>query len=462
MTAPRPAPDRPAPFRLTRWFAVLGAVVIGALAWANAWVISSFLTDQLFQREASLSREFVQNVLVSDGSLGYLRHPTDAALRARFEGSAAHLTNMRDTLRTNVYGADRVVLWSSDRQLAGRRFDHNDELDEAMHGRLVVHAGRIGSDERGKPEHVGLSPSASFFIETYIPVVDPDTGQLAGVVELYKAPIALSQAIEDGQRRVALVALVGALALYLSLSWLVRRADRTMQLQRKQLIEAETLAAVGEMATAVAHNIRNPLASIRSSAELALELPDEHGEECAHDILRETDRLSARITELLRLANQGGAEARQVTLGALLAGCVAEQAERVERRGQRVVFDNRAPQATTQADPQLLQQVVHSLLANAAEAMAGVPDARPAPAETRVTLSAEPRGPAVIEIHDQGPGMTPELQAQVFRPFFTTKPQGLGLGLPFARRIVQRLGGQLALVSAPGQGTTVRIELPQA
>lgn len=450
-----PALLSPSPFRLTRWFAGLSAVVIGLLALANAWVISSFLTDQLIQREAALTRDFVQNVLVSDGSLDVLRRSEDPELKQRFEGSIVHLTNMRDVLRINVYTADRRVLWSSDRQLIGQRFGHNDELDEALRGDLVVHAGHLGPDERAKPEYVGLPPGATFFVETYVPLVAPGGKPVLGLVELYKVPHALSEAIRDGQRRVAGVALLGAVLLFVSLWWLVARAERTLHAQRAQLIEAETLAAMGELATSVAHNIRNPLASIRSSAELALDSPAEHGEDSARDIVREVDRVSARITELLRVANQGAAEVQRVPLGPLLQACVADHAPAFERRGQTLSLDDRAAGAAVLADANLLRQVVQSLLSNSSEALAGG-------GSCQVRLAGAGKGHVAIEIADTGSGIAPELLAQVFRPFFTTKPQGLGLGLPFARRLVERLGGRLDLSSALGQGTTVRIELPRA
>ena len=104
--SPTPAPR---PFHLLRWFAVLSAIVIALGASVLAWVISSFLTEQMFRREANLSSEFVHNVLVSDGSIAYLKHTNDAALNERFRSTIAHLTNMREVMRTNVYGSDRSV-----------------------------------------------------------------------------------------------------------------------------------------------------------------------------------------------------------------------------------------------------------------------------------------------------------------------------------------------------------------
>jgi two-component system sensor histidine kinase HydH len=293
------AGDHSKPFNLLRWFAWLSPIVIAATALANAWLISNFLNNHLFQREASISREFVQNILVADGSLEFLTRPNDAVLAERFRNTVEHLSSMRDVLRANVFGQDRTILWSSDPQLIGRRFADNDELDDAMKGELVVHAGRITASTQQKREHEGLNPSIEFFVESYIPVKRPDGGQIVGVVELYKAPLALSEAINEGRVQVGLTALGSALLLYLTLFWMIRRADSTIQRQHSRLIEAETLAVVGELTSSVAHNIRNPLSSIRSAAELALEAPTDDCSEQANDIIREVDRISARITEQL-------------------------------------------------------------------------------------------------------------------------------------------------------------------
>lgn len=444
----------PRPFHLLRWFAVLSAIVIALGASALAWVISSFLTEQIFRREATLSSEFVHNVLVSDGSIAYLKHTQDAVLNERFRNTIAHLTNMREVMRTNVYGSDRSVIWSSDASLIGQRFTDNHELDEAMQGELVVEAGRITDDARFKREHQGLSKSAVFFVETYIPIREAAGQPVIGVVELYKAPLALTEAIHEGQWRVAMAAAAGALVLYASLFWLVRRADRTMRRQQQLLRESETLAVIGEMASSVAHNIRNPLASIRSSAELNVDSTDPHAAEGFQDVLRDVDRISSRITELLHMSQQGPTESRHVDLVELVQGCVKEQLASFHRQQQSLEFAAPAPAARVQADPHLMQQALHSVLANASEAM---------PAGRNCVVSVREAGPSwVIEIADEGPGMGADTITQVFRPFFTTKPKGLGLGLPLARRIVERMNGRLTLHSLPGEGTTVTIELPKA
>lgn len=445
--------DTQRPFNLLRWFAWLSPIAILLIALANAWLISNFLNNHLFQREAAVSRDFVQNILLSDGSLEYLSHPDDPLLKVRFSNTIDHLSNMRDVLRANVYSADRTLLWSTDKLLVGRRFAENDELDEAMGGKLVVHAGRIDSAKK-KDEHVGLDHSIRFFVESYIPIVRPGTSGIVGVVELYKAPLALTEAIQEGQLQVGLAAAVSALALYLCLFGLVRRADRIIKRQHAQLLETETLAVVGELTSSVAHNIRNPLSSIRSAAELTLESPMEDCSEQARDIIREVDRISVRITELLRLSEKDAQRVESVDLAALLRECVSEHRPRFEQRGQSLELAAEVNAATITADPALLQQVLYSLLSNATEAMST--DGR-----CVVRIGEVDRHRWRIEITDKGAGLAPDVAAQVFRPFFTTKPQGLGLGLPLAKRIIERFGGTIAFGSQLGVGSRMTILLPK-
>lgn len=440
-------------FNLLRWFAWLSPIAIGLIALINAWLISSFLNDHLFQREASVTRDFVQNILLSDGSLDYLSQPENLQLKPRFANSIEHLTNMRDVLRANVYGADRRVIWSTDPKLQGRLFSANDELDDALQGNLVVHAGAIGRSKE-KSEHVGLDPSIKYFVESYIPVSRPDNGQVIAVVEIYKAPLALTEAIQEGRLQVAIAAIISALTLYLCLYWIIRRADRIIKQQRVQLLEAETMAVVGELTSSVAHNIRNPLSSIRSAAELIVAYPQENGGEQAADIIREADRISHRITELLRFSGNGAHHLETVDLVQLLIECSADHRQSFGGQDQNLRLETPGHSAHVLADRALLLQVFQSLLSNASEAMNGG-------GECVITVLDADSRHWQVSIADKGCGISAETAEKAFRPFYTTKPKGLGLGLPLARRIVERFGGSLTLTSEPGAGTTVRINLPK-
>lgn len=253
----------------------------------------------------------------------------------------------------------------------------------------------------------------------------------------------------------ALAALLGALALYADLFWLVRRADRTMQRQHQQLAEAETLVAMGELSAALAHNIRNPLASIRSSAELQFEAPDLHRAQTAREIVRDVDRIAARVNELLRLARPQPPERGRVELAALVQACIDEQRDAFQQRAQSVALLPGAGSTLAWADRAVVAELLGTLLANARDAMA-------TGGRCEVELSAPRRGRLRVSVRDTGPGMDAQTLVQAFRPFFTTKPQGLGLGLPLARRMARRLGGDLWLESAPGAGTVACLELPAA
>lgn len=444
------------PFKLMRWFGWLSSAVIVGIAVAHAWLISDFLSTQLFQREGELNRDFVQNILVADGSLDYLSNPQDPVLAARFAGTVTHLKNMHDLLRVNIYQTDGTLLWSTDSKLIGNRFpDDNEEFEEALKGEFVVNPVHISEWFLKKKEHVGIDPAIKYFIECYIPVLKPETGKVVGVVEFYRAPVALTRAVEEGRIKVWFVALASALALFGSLYWIVRRADKTIRLQHSRLIETETLAIVGELASSIAHNIRNPLSSIRSSAELALESPREDCTEQARDIIHDADRIGKQLAELLNFSAENIGKTSSVNLADIIERCVNDQRQMFERRRQTVTFSSSATHPIVSTDETLLLQVLHGLMANAAEAME-------ANGHCQVRLSDEDASALRIEIEDDGVGIAPDIKAQIFRPFFSTKLEGLGLGLAQARKIVERFGGTIEFLDHPGQGAIVKVVLPKA
>jgi signal transduction histidine kinase len=422
---------------------------------AHALLITNFLTQRMIDREAHVTMDFVQNVLIADRSADYFVSPLDPQLAERFRSSIIHFTAMHDVLRTNAYMRDGTMLWSSDSRLIGLKFKNNEDLDEALKGELAVDAGRITDELRQKPEHIGLPRESEFFIETYIPVMNATHDRVLGVMEIYTAPVALTAAISAGHRQVWAVSLAGGLALYLTLFWIVRSADRTIRQQRDRLIEGETLAVVGELASSVAHNIRNPLASIRSSAELALEMKGENSDEQARDIIIAVDRMETWMRELLDFAHSEPGTRAPLDAAGLLNECFDDQAREFERRSLKTEVINEAPGASINADAALLGHALRSLIANAI-------DATPAGGRIEARITPAGAGRVAISIRDTGRGMTPAEMQHVFRPFYTTKPQGLGLGLSLARRAIERFGGTIRVDGAPGGGTIFTIELPTA
>lgn len=438
------------PFRLTRRFAFVGLVSIGLMSVVVALSLSRFLTERMLRQEAVLTMEFIHSLVLVENASLYFREGRPGA--PEVASTFNHVANMPDVLRASAHSADHRVIWSSDKAIVGRQFPDNPELERALAGELVVHEA-FEDHHADKAEHASLKQDIGYFVEIYFPVRDAD-GQIVGAVEIYKTPRALFEAIRAGERAVWIGALLGGLFLYLALFWLVRRADELIRHQQDQLVQSETLAAVGEMGSAVAHGIRNPLASIRSSAELSLETADAFGREAATDIIAEVDRLEGWVRELLSYARPVAEKPTAVGIAELVSAQLASFGRGAHR--QNVVLQSEvAPDVgAVEADPLLLGQVLSSLIANAFEAL----DQGQRGGRVEVG-AARAAGRVQLWVQDDGPGMTADQLGRVFKPFYTTKPKGLGVGLPLARRIVERFGGRIDVSSRPGKGTRVELSL---
>ena len=442
-------PVRGTAINLSRWFALVGLLSIASISAISGWLLSGFLTERLLQQEARLTHEFVESVVnVEDGRAFFAdvqRPPAPEWLEL-----VAHISQLPDVLRANLYSPRCIIVWSSDPTLIGREFKDNPELARALRGELVAHGG-----EGEKREHDKLAGRYPYFVEIYSPVWDHARGEVIGVVELYKTPTALFAAISAAQRAVWLGAALAGGFLYAALFWLVRRADLLIRAQRERLVQSETLAALGEMSSAVAHGIRNPLATIRSSAELALESEPADWRSAARDIVAQVDRLDAWVRELLSYSEPLGGRLEPIAVGNLLWESLGNFARELDRR--RIQLSARVGSALppVAADSLMLGQVFNSLIANAVEAVER---------DGRIVVTAERAadGHLRVSICDSGPGMSREQIEHAFKPFHTTKAKGLGIGLALARRIVERFGGSISLASEPGSGTTVDVLLPAA
>ena len=447
-------------FHLRRWFGIVSLVSIAALTLVGTSVFSRIMTDRMLRQEAVLTMEFVQSTfLVEKPAFLYGGEPSPNDATA--SGILLHLSNLPDVMRANLYLANRQIHWSSDASLIGKRFSDNPELDQALAGNLVVNEEtEEHQHEHAKDEHANLGGAAdantSYFVEIYVPIWDQDHKSVLGAVELYKRPQALFESIRLGRRLLWVGAICGALFLYLTLFWIIRRADALILSQQARLVENERLAAVGELGSAVAHGLRNPLAAIRSSAELALEGDAGLSRDAATDIMSETDRLQTWINELLSYSRPVGAKPATVDLAAVLTCAFEGFSREMERRRIEGATQIRQGLPAVVGDSILYAQVFNSLLANAVEAVQK---------QGSVALSAalSDDGRRIrVRVSDTGPGMTREQLAKAFRPFFTTKTKGLGVGLPLAKRIVERFGGTISINSEPGRGTRVDLEFAVA
>ncbi len=233
-------------------------------------------------------------------------------------------------------------------------------------------------------------------------------------------------------------------------------AHQELQTAQSRLIEAERLAAIGELSAAVAHGIRHPLAGIKAAAQFAnLELPAEHPlRENINDIIGEANKLEARIKELLDFAKPFEPHPAACAVADIIAGALTSLRPQLNAHGIKVVTDYDPALPTVALDHAQIEQVLLALLSNAAEAM-------PQGGHITITARCTDAGRRIrIEVADDGPGIPVAQQQRVFKLFFTTKSSGTGLGLAVAKKIVERHGGTITLESAVGQGTRFLIELP--
>ncbi|MEQ1880549.1 MAG: ATP-binding protein [Burkholderiales bacterium] len=440
-------------FNFVRWFLVLSLICVALVGIGTSILLSRFLSERILQRDAEVSREFLQSAAQFQNAIAYFREPgpTGTGL-AEFVRQVGF---MPDVIRANVYSLDRKLLWSTTPSLVGRHFDYNHELEEALQGDIAIETGTAGEEKEPKEEHMQLGmESAVEFVENYLPIFDPDTGKVVGVVEVYRYPQALFQTIYEGTRLIWIAMALGSLFLYVCLFWVVRRADHIIKNQHERLVESETLAALGEMAGAVAHGIRNPLSSIRTSAELMQGNIDHSPHDSAKDIVAEVDRLERWVRDLLVYSQPEQVAFETMPIQRVLDEALAIHRREIDRRGIRLAVDCAANLPLILADINLLTQAFNSLLSNAIEALSDDGD-------LSIVASVEPGGGAIrVTIQDNGSGIPADQIAQVFRAFYTTKKKGLGVGLPLVKRIIKRHRGSIDLRSVVGKGTCVDVILP--
>ena len=231
--------------------------------------------------------------------------------------------------------------------------------------------------------------------------------------------------------------------------------DSIARIQR-EMSQKERLTALGRLSTVIAHEIRNPLMIIKASLH-TLRQPDQTnvGEAIA-DIDEEVARLNRIVNEVLDFSRPIRFELAPTDLNALCRESAT--ASQASGTGAPVHLDLDPAMPTVTTDAERLRIALVNMLVNARHAVNGRESG-----DTLVTLKTEVRdGRVAITVADRGAGIAPADLAHVFDPYFTTKRGGTGLGLPIAKNIVEGLGGTLAVSSATGRGTEIRIDLPVA
>ena len=235
--------------------------------------------------------------------------------------------------------------------------------------------------------------------------------------------------------------------------------DARLRRQQHAMAQHEKMVALGQMAAGVAHEIANPLASIDSLLQLMLRKPERLKPQSLETLREQADRIARIVRELTTFARPASAEAelQSVPINEVVDEALAMLAFDPRMKQVRVQRAFANDTGTARMLPQAIHQVLVNLLRNALDAT----ERTPQPA-IHLRTARQADGWIVIEIADNGPGITPKDLKHLFEPFFTTKPvgKGTGLGLSISYSLIARHGGSISATSKPGEGATFRIKLP--
>lgn len=292
------------------------------------------------------------------------------------------------------------------------------------------------------PLSVALAVALLLFSRRSLQVrfVDPLRNLVAGTVEVSRGNLAHRIAVEGAEEVRHLASTFGEMT-------------RTLAESRRTLVESERQAALGALVPVVAHNIRNPLASIRATAQLM----DDSGSgselaEGRRAIIDTVDRLERWVTALLSYLVPLEPRRQECRLGDIVEGALAPLRPKLERKALRVEREGWERDAPLAVDPDLLEQAVHALLGNAVEA---------SPARARIRLELVRSGHAMeLRIDDEGPGIAFDPDPRELSPGPSTKRGGYGLGLPVAWKICHAHGGTIDVRRREEGGTRAVVSLP--
>lgn len=229
----------------------------------------------------------------------------------------------------------------------------------------------------------------------------------------------------------------------------------TLWLQRFRMLEKirhlEQLATLGEMSAYIAHEVKNPLAIIRSSAQLINS--NTQDSKFTNLIIDECDKLNRVVNKLLYFSKTSTPLSEKVNVKKEVTACVKEISNNPSFKNIEMPIFHPRNILIIKFDIDQFKQVITNLLLNATEAMKGA-------GKIEISISEDGKGRVTLRIKDNGPGINFEDQTKIFDPFYSTKPGGTGLGLPITKKLLALNNSNMRIISKPGKGCEVIINLP--
>lgn len=460
-----------APFRLVKYFIFSGFVVIAVVTFVLGAFLYARSVDTLVQSAENYARLLAENLNynIYIGFYSPLKArsiPMDLRKWDQFgtlDSLIKDFTYGLKIQRIKIIDTHRKIVYSTAYDLIGQDEPENSPADQVLKGKDLT---LIRQEKQIRTPLYG-----TWLVDTYYPLREV-TGNFWMLGQIYGA-IQITQDVTDGyvnvQRFIVVIMSVAAglmVFLFIALTLIVRRGehillDRAADRKRleEQLQQSEKLASIGQMVATIAHEIRNPLGIIRSSAEVLVrkENPDPvRIKKLSGVVVEEATRLSNILTDFLEFARPRSPVLKTIDLRDAVSRVRNNLDQEAQARNIEWPPANcNGTDPIVQADPDLLYQAFLNVAMNAFEAMHDG-------GTLQVTISDENSSKVRIDFSDTGHGIKDEDVQRIFTPFFTTHQMGTGLGLSVVHNVITAHGGEISVTSKGHEGTTFSIVLPRS
>ncbi|MBI5521994.1 MAG: GHKL domain-containing protein [Desulfarculus sp.] len=466
-------PAQQKPFQLVKYFSVTSLVIILLFTMAISTVVSQRASQLVLHKREQYALLLAENLnhqvmvrfvvpaLRDHGGIN-VGQPSQFSLLDAVVKNTIHSFQVR---QVNILDLDGNIIYSTQPEFISRLGSDGEPFRQAV-------AGSHASVLEPPLDFLELGGYRPMVLKTFIPLRDERrlTSELGPARAVFEITLDVGEDFKEIWRDQLFIVgmLVGMMVLlFVILRTIVIRGQRIMGLRaalqaslEEQLHHSERLAALGRMIAGVAHEIRNPLGIVRSTAELLGSRVEPKQRPLAQVIVEESTRLGRIVTEFLDFARPQTPDLRPLVVEQVLERNLAALAPEAQRSGVEVVrrYNNR--QAPALGDADLLYRAFLNVFNNAIQAMEEQGGGR----LTVSTSQAESNGRqwVVIAVEDTGPGFEPEAAGRLFDPFFTTKEQGTGLGLSIVSSIVASHRGRVEVGQAAGGGARVEVRLRAA
>ncbi len=458
------------PFKLVKYFSVTSLIIILLFSLLISSAVSRRASELFLKKREQYAlllaenlnhqvmTRFVVPTITSHGGIN-VGQPEQFTLLDAVVRNTIHSLHV---LKVDILDLEGNIIYSTQPELIGRVSPEGAAFQGAVAGRAMS----------------VIEPAPDFFeagggqrvLKTFIPLRDERrrTAELGPPRAVFEITLDLSQDFREvwyNQLLILAILVVMMALLFVILRSIVIRGQRIMARRaaeqarlEEQLNQAERLASLGRMVAGVAHEIRNPLGIVRSTAELLGSRVDESSKPLAGVIVEESTRLNQIVTEFLDFARPQQPRLEPLAVEQVLERNLQFLGREAERLGIRVERKYASPSVLALGDADLLYRAFLNIFNNALQAMehGGV---------MRVNTAKAERGGREylrVTVSDTGPGFDPEVKGRLLDPFFTTKEKGTGLGLSIVSNIIASHHGFVEAGEAPGGGARVSVWLPRA